>query len=223
MRDREQEARDRMVRDQLEARGIRDERVLAVMRRVPRHLFVPEPWRENAYDDRPQPIGENQTISQPLMVALMTELLDLRGGETVLELGTGSGYQTAVLAEMCERVVSIERHVPLAEQAKRVLTSLSYANIEIHVADGTLGWPADAPYPSIVVTAGAPSVPPPLVEQLAPGGRLVVPVGDREMQTLTRICKDAAGRTSWSEHGRCVFVPVVGQHGWREERWDPDA
>jgi len=223
VRDKEQEARDRMVREQLVARGIRDARVLAAMRRVPRHLFVPEPWRECAYDDRPQPIGENQTISQPLMVALMTELLELQGSEVVLELGTGSGYQCAVLAELCRKVISIERHAVLAERAKRILEGLGYTNVEIHAADGTLGWPDEAPYPCIVVTAGAPSVPPPLVEQLAPGGRLVVPVGDRDVQTLTLIRKDARGRTSWSEHGRCVFVPVVGHHGWREDRWGPEA
>jgi len=211
---REEEARDRMVREQLEARQVRDPRVLDAMRRVPRHQFVPEPLREQAYDDRPQPIGASQTISQPLMVGLMTELLDLWGDEHTLEIGTGSGYQTAILAELCADVVSIERHASLAERARDLLEWLGYTNVAIHVGDGSLGRWEDAPYDRILVTAAAPSIPEPLISQLAPGGRMVIPVGGAEVQALTVLRKTRHGSLERMVHGECVFVPLVGAHGW---------
>lgn len=206
--------RARMVREQLEAREVHDPRVLDAMRRVPRHLFVPEPLREHAYEDRPQPIGEAQTISQPLMVGLMTELLELTPADRVLEIGTGSGYQAAVLAELAAEVISIERHERLAVRARELLAWLGYTNVRIEIGDGTEGWPELAPYDCIVVTAGAPAMPQPLIEQLKPGGRIVAPIGTRLVQTLTVGVKDAAGKLSTRGYGECVFVPLIGKHGW---------
>jgi protein-L-isoaspartate(D-aspartate) O-methyltransferase len=213
----EDSARERMVSEQLESREVRDRRVLDAMRRVPRHLFVPEPLRDRAYEDRPQPIGVEQTISQPLMVGMMTELLSLWGDETVLEVGTGSGYQTAILAELSGFVVSIERHAPLANRARGLLEHLGYRNVDIHLGDGTLGYPPRAPYDRILVTAGSPEIPRPLIKQLALNGRMVIPVGRSEMQTLKIIHKDAEGKVTADDYGECLFVPLIGSHGW------PDA
>jgi protein-L-isoaspartate(D-aspartate) O-methyltransferase len=203
-----------MVREQLEARDVRDARLLEVMRRVPRHLFVPEAYRDHAYQDSPQPIGNQQTISQPLMVGAMTELLHLTGEETVLEIGTGSGYQTAILAELAKKVISIERHDALSQRAKGLLEWLGYQNIEIHCGDGTAGYPPDAPYDRIIVTAGAPQIPAPLLKQLSPMGRMVIPVGSMDMQNLSVVIRDSDGSIRTEDHGPCVFVPLIGVHGW---------
>ncbi|HJQ82868.1 MAG TPA: protein-L-isoaspartate(D-aspartate) O-methyltransferase [Candidatus Binatia bacterium] len=210
------QARARMIVEQLEARGCRDADVLRAMRGVPRHLFVDPGMRERAYDDTPLPIGERQTISQPYMVALMTEALAPRPGERVLEIGTGSGYQAAILAEMGARVVSVERIPVLAERARAVLAALGYgARVTVEVADGTLGWPAGAPWDAIVVTAGAPQIPRPLLDQLAPDGRLVLPMGDDELQTLVRLRRNAGGLVEECL-GECRFVKLLGSHGWEE-------
>jgi protein-L-isoaspartate(D-aspartate) O-methyltransferase len=192
---------------------IRDERVLEAMARVPREKFVSADLRAFAYDNRPLPIGHGQTISQPLIVAMMTEALGLKGHEKVLELGTGSGYQAAILAELTARVVTVERIAPLAEQAAAVLAELGYHNVEVHLAGDTLGWPEGAPYEGIVVTAAAPGVPPALVEQLAPGGRLVIPVGARDVQELL-LATNSAGGLTVKRLGSCRFVPLVGAGGW---------
>src|SRR5687768_2696093 len=207
-------ARRRMVTEQLEAREIRDPRVLEAMRCVPRHMFVPEPIRERAYEDRPKPIGAQQTISQPLMVGMMTELLHLWGDESVLEVGTGSGYQAAILAELAARVVTIERHEPLANRSRELLEHLGYRNVQVIIGDGTLGHLPSAPYDRILVTAGGPSVPQPLVDQLAPHGRMVIPVGAAEIQMLKILHKDARGVVTVDDYGECLFVPLVGAHGW---------
>lgn len=208
--------REMMVRTQLVARGIRDERVLDAMRRVPRHLFVSEGVRGRAYDDAALPAGEGQTISQPYIVAIMTELLELRGGEKVLEIGTGSGYQAAVLAELAYEVFTMERRGALARKAENNLASLGYDNVHCLVGDGTLGWPAEAPYERILVTAGAPRVPPPLIEQLAEGGVMVAPVGDFFSQQLVKL-RNKGRRLETERHIPCVFVPLVGAEGWQEE------
>lgn len=204
-----------MVRAQVAARGVRDPRVLDAMARVPRGEFVPVAAREQAYEDRPVPIGAGQTISQPYMVGAMTELLGPWPRGRVLEVGTGSGYQAAVLALLAREVVSVERHAALARQAAGVLARLGLRNVAIHVGDGTLGWPPGAPYDAIIVTAGAPALPHSLAGQLADGGRLVCPVGDRETQEL--IVLDRRG-DQWQEtrQTRCVFVPLVGAEGWPE-------
>lgn len=202
-----------MVVDQLVARGITDERVLDVMRRVPRHLFVQEALRERAYGDHPLPIGEEQTISQPFIVALMTSLLELTGREKVLEVGTGSGYQTAVLSLLARRVCSIERLPRLAERARTTLESLGTTNVWVRVGNGALGWADEAPFDRVLVAAASPAVPPPLFEQLAEGGRLVLPLGTVEDQTLTVVDKvEAQMRTR--THGDCRFVPLVGKYAW---------
>jgi protein-L-isoaspartate(D-aspartate) O-methyltransferase len=206
--------RDDMVTHQLMKRGIRHERVLKAMREVPRHLFVPARCRSMAYEDMPLPIGHDQTISQPLMVAMMTEALRLHGGERVLEIGTGSGYQAAILARLAKVVFTIERISALAAQARATLASLGITNVHVLVADGTLGLPEHAPYDAIVVTAGAPHVPLPLADQLHSDGRLVIPVGDRLDQTLVRVTKTSRGLQT--EHlGECRFVPLIGEQGWR--------
>jgi protein-L-isoaspartate(D-aspartate) O-methyltransferase len=207
-------ARERMVTEQLAARGIHDTLVLQAMREVPRHAFVDPSLWERAYDDTPLPIGERQTISQPYIVALMTEALTLTGTERVLEVGTGSGYQAGVLAECGVRVLSIERIPVLAERARQVLGSLGYLDrVRVELADGTLGWPAEAPYDAIIVTAAAPHIPRPLVEQLGPHGRLVLPLGDDDVQTLACIRR---GPDGLSEEclGECRFVKLFGIHGW---------
>ncbi len=205
--------REKMVEEQLGRRGISDERVLDAMRRVPRHRFVEESLQHRAYGDYPLPIGEEQTISQPYIVGLMTSLLELRGGEKVLDIGTGSGYQTAILAELSRRVCSIERLPRLAERARTLLESLGYANVWIRVGNGTLGWPDEAPFDRILVAAAGPSVPPPLVEQLGEGGRLVVPVGDEENQTLTLVERRGA-EVRTRPVGECRFVKLVGRYAW---------
>lgn len=206
-------ARESMVEHQLVSRGIKSDRVLDAMRKVPRHLFVDGSLQDGAYDDCPIPIGEGQTISQPYMVALMTELLDLSDEGSVLEIGTGSGYQTAILAEVAKQVYTIERIPTLAERAMRVLEQLEYNNIQIRIGDGTLGWSDHAPYDGIIVTAGAPSVPEVLIEQLAENGKLVIPVGDRFSQILQIMTKqDNRIETKTSCH--CVFVKLIGKNGW---------
>jgi protein-L-isoaspartate(D-aspartate) O-methyltransferase len=205
--------RDLMVDSQLIPRGIRDARVLEVMRKVPRHLFMDESIRHRAYDDMALPVGEGQTISQPYMVAVMTELLALKGAERVLEIGTGSGYQAAVLAELSGEVYTIERIQSLSDKAAATLRSLGYLNIHPEVGDGTLGLPDAAPFDRILVTAGAPEIPSPLIEQLAEGGILLVPVGDRSSQQLVRIKKEKS-TLSKEYYTPCVFVPLVGKHGW---------
>jgi len=212
-RDAYETSRARMVEEQLAHRGITDEKVLAAMRRVPRHLFVEEPLRDRAHGDHPLPIGEEQTISQPYIVGLMTQLLELRGQEKILEVGTGSGYQTAVLAELARRVCSIERLPRLAERARSLLEQLGYDNVWVRVGSGTLGWPDEAPFDRILVTAGGPSVPPPLFQQLAEGGRMVVPVGDVANQTLT-VVEKIRGEMKTSPCGDCKFVKLVGKYAW---------
>ncbi|MBP8985127.1 MAG: protein-L-isoaspartate(D-aspartate) O-methyltransferase [Syntrophobacterales bacterium] len=208
----------RMVDTQLRSRGIKDRRVLKAMEKIPRHLFVDEALQDQAYNDSPLPIAENQTISQPYMVALMTEALGLKGGEKVLEIGTGSGYQTAVLAELADRVFSVERIASLASRARKILDSLNYFNVAIRVGDGTYGWREEAPFDGIIVTAGAPEVPKTLVEQLAVGGRLVIPVGGRYSQNLMRITRMSEGPDDIETEnlGGCRFVDLIGEHGWKE-------
>ena len=210
-----QSLRDEMVEQQMRARGITDERVLEAMRRVPRHLFVPPGRRDRAYDDTPLPLGEGQTISQPYMVAWMTELLCLRGNEVVLEVGTGSGYQAAVLGVLAKKVYTIERIPSLAEAAARLLTELSLDNVEIVVGDGSKGLKEHAPYDGILVTAGSPGVPQVLVEQLADGGRLVITVGPASMQMLNVITR-RGDDVETNQVGSCVFVPLVGMYGWEQ-------
>ncbi len=205
--------RERMVSEQLQRRGINDPRVLRAISKVPRHQFVDEALVSRAYGDHPLPIGEGQTISQPYMVALMTEAAGLVGHERVLEIGTGSGYQTAVLAELCSKVFSVERLKSLADRAVRRLDSLGYYNVLVRVGDGSLGWKDEAPYDAILVTAASPGVPPALVEQLAPKGRLIIPVGDAYSQTLQKGVREEAGMR-WSDLGGCVFVKLIGQEGW---------
>jgi protein-L-isoaspartate(D-aspartate) O-methyltransferase len=205
--------RERMVEEQVAARGVSDPRVLAAMRRVPRHLFVEEALRDGAYADHPLPIGDGQTISQPFMVGRMTELLRLDGTEKVLEIGTGSGYQAAVLGELCARVCTIERIPRLAKRARDVLERLGYSNVWVRVANGTLGWPDEAPFDRILVTAGGPHVPPPLFEQLAEGGSMVMPVGEATTQVLQVIDK-RGGEMHTTEHSGCVFVKLVGKYAW---------
>lgn len=194
-------------------RDIRDERVLAAIASVPRERFVPDELRAFAYENRPLPIGHGQTISQPLIVAMMTEALALQGTEKVLEVGTGSGYQAAVLAELAGEVVSVERIVPLAEQAAAVLADLGYDNVRVHIAGDALGWPQEAPYAGIIVTAGSPQIPEALLEQLAPGGRLVIPVGARDVQELLLVVNTPSGLTT-RRLGPCRFVPLVGSEAW---------
>lgn len=211
--------RQRMVDEQLIERDIRDERVLEAMRAVPRHRFVPPEYRYMAYNDGPLPIGSGQTISQPYIVALMTQLLHLKGDENVLEIGTGSGYQAAVLGYVAKQVHTIERHSELAEGAAGVLQGLGLSNVCVHIGDGSLGLREYAPFQAILVTAAAPDVPKALLDQLDEGGRLVVPVGGRMNQFLER----------WERHGASfeqellvpvAFVPLRGRYGWNEERWE---
>jgi protein-L-isoaspartate(D-aspartate) O-methyltransferase len=208
-------ARERMVETQIAARGVRDEGVCEAMRKVPRHLFVDEALRDQAYSDHPLPIAEKQTISQPYIVALMTESLELKGSEKVLEIGTGSGYQSAILAELADRVFSIERYPDLAYRANSVLQKLGYQNIIVRVGDGSLGWPDDAPFDAIIVTAGTPKIPQPLIDQLKMSGRLVVPVGDRLGQDLIVVRRVAEGIKK-TNLGGVRFVNLVGKWGWKE-------
>jgi len=206
-------ARKSMVVYQLHARGIKSPDVLRVMENVPRHLFVPEDLRDYAYEDHPLSIGYGQTISQPYMVAIMTELLDLKPTDKVLEVGTGSGYQTAILAELAHTVISIERIRELAEEAEQRLTNLGYKNIKVICGDGSSGYPDESPYDAIIVTAGSPEVPESLKKQLNDGGRLVIPVGGSNLQVLLKITK--IGNTfSIERHTSCIFVPLIGTEGW---------
>jgi protein-L-isoaspartate(D-aspartate) O-methyltransferase len=208
-------ARHRMVEEQLEARGIKDERVLDAMRRVHRHLFIEETFWDRAYGDHALPIGERQTISQPYMVALMSEAMELTGTEKVLEIGTGSGYQTAILAELAARVYTIDRIKTLAYRARDLLAKLDYRNVVVKVFDGTYGLSEEAPFDAVVVTASSPSVPAPYVDQLKDGGRLIIPIGDRETQILKKIVKAPSGLVTKDLTG-CVFVPLLGAYGWKD-------
>jgi len=204
-----------MVRNHLERRDIRDLRVLEAFRHIPRDRFVREEDVTHAYEDHPLAIGYGQTISQPYMVALMTQCLELTGGEKVLEIGTGSGYQTAVLCELAEQVYSVERVAPLSERAGITLQYVGYANYALRIGDGTLGWLAHAPFDRVIVTAGAPSVPPSLFEQLADGGLLAMPVGPVGMQML-KVYRRIAGMTKDEDVCSCVFVKLIGKEGYEE-------
>jgi len=208
--------REEMVRSQIEARGVRDPLVLSAFRAVPRHLFVSEALREQAYGDYPLPIGEQQTISQPYIVAEMTQALELGRDDRVLEIGTGSGYQAAILAQIVYRVYTIERKRALYMQTRNLFDKLNYHNIVTKYADGTKGWQEESPFDAIVVTAGAPELPEVLITQLAEGGRLVVPVGNQHTQELIKICREK-GNVQQTNLGGCRFVKLVGEHGWKEQ------
>jgi len=205
-----------MVEEQMVSRGIRDANLIGAMKKIPRHLFVEEALQNQAYSDHPLPIGEKQTISQPYMVALMTEALLLTGKEKVLEIGTGSGYQTAILAELSEKVFSIERIRSLAIRARRLLYELGCFNVEIKIFDGTLGWIEESPFDAILVTAGSPDIPQPLIDQLVVGGKLVIPVGDAFVQDLFRVTKTEEGFKK-EDLGGCRFVKLIGKYGWETE------
>jgi protein-L-isoaspartate(D-aspartate) O-methyltransferase len=204
-----------MVEEQIAARGIKNSRLLAAMRKIPRHLFVDPGLLQRAYHDSSLPIGEKQTVSQPYMAARMTEALELFGEERVLEIGTGSGYQTALLAELSFNVFSVEKIRPLAMKARAVLDRLEYHNIAIQVGDGSIGWPEHSPFDAILVTAGAPDLPRPLLEQLAVGGRLVIPVGNDESQVLVRVTRHSS-KFEEEQLGDCRFVKLWGKFGWQE-------
>lgn len=208
--------RERMVRDLIAGRGVQDERVLAAMRKVPRHLFVKDHMKSRAYGDHALPIGASQTISQPYIVARMSEILELRPSHTVLEIGTGSGYQTAILGLLAKRVYSLERVPELAHQAIQRMREMGLDNVKIQVFDGTVGWSEVAPFDRILVTAGAPKVPEPLLGQLAPGGALLLPEGTRSLQRLVLYLKSAKGELRRREGEEVAFVPLLGRHGWKE-------
>ncbi len=205
--------RERMVAEQLVPRGIKDERVLAAMREVPRHYFVDDALRSRAYGDFPLPIASGQTISQPYIVACMTEALELKGHETVLEIGTGSGYQAALLSRLCAKVYTVERINVLLAGARRVFDQLNYFNIVSKMDDGTMGWPEHGPFDGIIVTAGGPRIPKPLIEQLAEGGKLIIPVGDQHLQDL-QLVEKIEDEIKISHRERVRFVDLVGEHGW---------
>jgi len=207
--------RRRMVEEQIRARGVCDERVLSVLEEVPRHLFVPPGLQGRAYDDDPLPIGEGQTISQPFIVAEMTQALRLSGSEKVLEIGTGSGYQTAILAKLCREVVTVERLASLSGAARKRLLALGISNVEYVVGDGSLGCPEKAPYDRILSAAASPDVPVPWMEQLAEGGIVVLPMGERFEQVLARVTRHG-GKTRTEVLGGCRFVPLIGEHGFRD-------
>lgn len=208
-----QHRREQLVVEQLMGRGIDDQRVLDAFRRIPRHLFVDQQLQERAYDDNPLCIGDGQTISQPYMVAVMLARLALLQHERVLEIGSGSGYQTALLAVLCDEVYSVDRVARFAELTHRRLDALGLDNVRVQCADGTLGWPEFAPYDAIIVSAAAPAVPAPLLAQLKDGGRLAVPVGAREQQTFLVVRRDGP-RTVTESHEGCRFVPLIGEFGW---------
>jgi protein-L-isoaspartate(D-aspartate) O-methyltransferase len=210
-----QVARDRMVETQIAARGITDARVLSAMRKVPRHLFVPEELRAAAYGDHPLPIGHGQTISQPYIVAMMTSLLQIQPDERVLEIGTGSGYQAAILGILAKEVISFERIPEVARLAQKNLAVSSTRAVRVITGDGTRGYPERAPYDGVLITAATPSIPPPLIDQLAEGGRLVAPVGSRDLQELIRLTRKEKDLLRES-FGGVVFVPLLGEHGWEE-------
>jgi protein-L-isoaspartate(D-aspartate) O-methyltransferase len=211
-----QSQRDKMVEAQIIGRGITDKLLIRAMKKVERHRFLDEALWPEAYDDHPIPIGEKQTMSQPYIVALMTELLRLRGTERVLEIGTGSGYQAAVLAEIAEQVFSLERIPALAQRARNILDTLHYTNIVITVGDGTYGWKEHAPYDAIIVTAAAPTMPKPLLEQLKEEGRLVIPIGDEFSQDLIVFIKHPDGTIDTENYGGCRFVKLIGEHSWKK-------
>jgi len=208
-------ARERMVKTQLIPRGINDKRVLEAMGKIPRDHFIEEALKGEAYNDHPLPIGNKQTISQPYIVALMTEALKLTGNERTLEIGTGSGYQTAILAELSEKVYTVERIRSLLVKSRNILAELGYNNILFKAFDGTLGWKEYEPYDAIIVTAGAPNVPQPLLDQLAEGGRLIIPVGNRFSQELIKMTKKK-GKYIQKNLGGCRFVDLIGVHGWKD-------
>jgi protein-L-isoaspartate(D-aspartate) O-methyltransferase len=208
--------RQQMVDTQIVGRGVSDARLTSAMRRVPRHLFLDEALWPQAYEDHPAPIGEKQTISQPYIVALMTDALKLKGTEKVLEVGTGSGYQTAILAELAEHVYSIERMPALAKRARKTLDKLNYTNIVITIGDGTYGWREHSPYDGIIVTAAAPASPKPLLDQLRTGGKLVIPIGDEFTQNLMVYTKEEDGAYDEENHGGCRFVKLIGDYSWKE-------
>lgn len=205
-----------MVETQILERGIRDKRVIEVMKKLPRHLFVPENIIDDAYDDRALPIGHGQTISQPYIVALMTELLELKGDEKVLEIGTGSGYQAAILAELAREVHTVERVLQLAEESRNRFERLGYKNIKVYIRDGTEGVPEEAPFDRIIITAATPEIPPPLVEQLKEGGIVVAPVGERYSQYMLKAIKKG---NELERHYLIpvAFVPLIGKYGWKDE------
>jgi protein-L-isoaspartate(D-aspartate) O-methyltransferase len=207
-------SRLKMVKEQLITRGIKDERLLAAMRKIPRHLFVPEALRSRAYGDHPLPIGEGQTISQPYVIALMVEALELQGTEKILEIGTGSGYQTAILAELAEKVYSIERIKFLALKARELIEKLGYINILIRIADGSYGWREEGPFDRIIVSAASPSIPDPLLGQLKDGGIMIVPLGNENSQTLVKVKKEG-NKKRISTLSSCFFVKMIGQYGWK--------
>ena len=201
------------------ARGIKDKRVLDAIGKVPRHKFVSKAFWDRAYGDHALPIGDAQTISQPYMVAIMSEILELKGDERVLEIGTGSGYQTAILAELCAKIYSIERIKSLAMRARTTLEELKYQNVVIKLFDGTYGWTDKGPFDVIIIAAGSPDIPQPLVDQLKEGGRMVLPIGARTSQTLYRVEK-THGKLVKTVFGGCVFVPLIGQYAWPEAKVD---
>ena len=205
--------RQDMVRRQIEARGVTDPKVLAAMQKVPRHLFVSDALRDQAYGDFPLPIGEQQTISQPYIVAEMTQALQPGKDDRILEIGTGSGYQAAILAEIVFRVYTIEKIYPLYTKSRKIFDKLRYHNIVTRYSDGTSGWEDESPFDGIIVTAGSPGIPQPLISQLAVGGRMVIPVGDLYSQELIKIYKDEHGIHK-TNLGGCRFVKLVGEHGW---------
>lgn len=207
-------SRERMVEYQIEGRGVRDPRVLDAMRQIPRHLFVPPEYSESAYQDRPLPIGRGQTISQPYIVAVMTELLLLKPGDKVLEIGTGSGYQAAILSRLAGTVITIERLPEIAEEAKKLFETLNITNIRVITGDGTEGYAPEGPYDGIIITAATPDIPFPLIDQLADGGRLVAPVGSRDLQQLVRLIRHG-DQVVREDFGGVVFVPLLGRHGWQ--------
>ena len=207
--------RERMVKEQIIARGVEDKRIIDAMMRVPRHIFVDKIYAHQAYNDYPLAVGHGQTISQPYMVAVMTDLLELKADDTALEIGTGSGYQAAILAQLCKMVYTVERLSALKEKARETLGQLGITNIAYMTGDGSLGWPQFAPYDAILVTAGAPEVPNALLEQLAEKGRLVIPVGSELYQTLNLVTKQR-GRIFRKEIFECTFVPLLGKQGWKE-------
>ena len=211
-----EQARIQMVESQVRLRGITEERVIAAFRKIPRHLFVPEEFRHEAYADHPLPIGAGQTISQPYIVALMTQALRLQGHERVLEIGAGSGYQTAILAELALEVFAIERIPDLLEGVRHRLRASGCLNVQLATGNGSLGWPEHAPYDGILVSAAAPDIPRPLLAQLAEGGRMVLPIGPHPSQMLVEVEK-RGGRIIHKELASCVFVPLVGEHGWSTE------
>ena len=210
-------ARKRMIESQIIARGVSDRRGSDAVLKEARHVFVEEAMAAQAYSDTPLPIGEKQTISQPYMVALMTELLELKGREKVLEIGTGSGYQAAILAVMADRVYTVERIRPLALRARKALDSLGLLNVNIKISDGTVGWEEEAPFDAIIVTAGAPDIPQKYIDQLKPGGRLVIPVGTQFEQVLVRVVKQEDGSVVQENVTGCRFVKLVGKFGWSSD------